>query len=183
MSILAISEFNEIFKAVQARFGAGEPGWSVYVEIRDMPNRLYPETIPDPRAMTVNIRLRESARNDPQQRTYQLAHEAIHCLAPRAKRDTLWFEEGFANWHAVNYPGLPRSYRRRAQAGIKGFLAPTYHAFCKLKPKDAQIAELRKCQPVLDEVEADDIIKYFGATEELAKLLIQRLPKDRPPEM
>jgi hypothetical protein len=184
MSILAISEFNEIFKSIQTRFGAGEPGWKIQqIEIRDITGRLFPETMADLTAKTIKIRLRESTRNDPQQRMYQLAHEAIHCLAPRNRRDTLWFEEGFANWHAVNYPALPRNYRTRAPAGITGLLAPTYHAFCKLNPTDSQLAELRKHQPILDDVKAEDIVKYFGATEELAKVLTQRLPEERPAEM
>jgi hypothetical protein len=183
MSILYVQEFNAIFAVVQKRFGPAEPGWKFQVEARDIPGRLFVETIPNRADKAVTVRLRQSANQYPQQRMYQLAHEAIHCLAPRPRRDTLWIEEGFANWHAVNYPRLPSSYRKEARESIKGFLAPTYHAFLKLKPTDAQIAALRKDQPVLDDVQADDIIKHFGATEELAKQLIQRLPKDRPPEM
>jgi hypothetical protein len=183
MSILYTQEFHAIFDSVQKRFGPSEPGWKIQVEVRDIPGRLFPEIIPDMAVKTVTVRLRESVKQYAQQRMYQLSHEAIHCLAPRARRDTLWFEEGFANWHAVNYPGLPSAYRKEARESIKGFLAPTYHAFLRLKPTDAQIMALRKDQPILDDVKADDIVKHFGASEDLAKELIQRLPKDRPPEM
>jgi hypothetical protein len=42
---------------------------------------------------------------------------------------------------------------------------------------------LRNDQPILDEVSADDIKKHFAASEDLARELVQRLPKNRPPEM
>jgi hypothetical protein len=129
MSILYVQEFNAIFAMVQKRFGPAEPGWKFQVEARDIPGRLFVETIPNPADKTVIVRLRHSANQDPQQRMYQLAHEAIHCLAPRPRRDTLWIEEGFANWHAVNYPGCPAHTAKRPVRALRDFSPPPITRF------------------------------------------------------
>jgi hypothetical protein len=176
-------EFFRIYSLAQKRFGAGEPGWKFNVEARDLVGSDFPEVTCDADTRTVNVRLTKSTEAFPHQQTYQLAHELIHCLTPRGRRDTLWFEEGFANWHAVSFPQLPKSYRTETEKEIIDLLAAPYHSFLRLKPTAGKLLRLRNHRPVLDDVRADDIVTYFGASPQLADELCQRLPTDRPDRM
>jgi hypothetical protein len=174
-------EFKKIFKQTQRLLGSQEPNWKI------MPIQIvgdnYPETTCDAVTREVTIRVTTSTIRHPQQRTYQLTHESVHCLSPRKRSDTLFFEEGLANWYALTHRSLPREYRHEAEQKLDPLLAKPYKLFCALMPTYQQIASLRADCPVLDDVTSELIIKHFSATPELAAQLMERLPKNRPSVM
>jgi hypothetical protein len=59
-------------------------------------------------------------------------------------------------------------------------LAKPYKIFCQLRPTYAKIAALRKDCPGLDEVPTRLIIKHFEAPDQIADLLMERMPEARP---
>jgi hypothetical protein len=175
------SEFQKLFQLAQQRFGPCEPGWIVDSVLVQGSN--FPETTSDLNSHRVLVRITDSARLDSQRRTYQLAHEAVHCLSPRGRRDTLFFEEGLANWFAITLPLLSRQYRKACASSLPKILRGPYEAFCELKPADEQIRALRNDQLVLDDVTPGQIEKHFGARPGLATKLCQRMGLGRPEAM
>jgi hypothetical protein len=171
-------EFKTIFKRTQVELGAAEPNWNIGPIKVGGDN--YPETTCNEATKEVAVRVTESTIKYPLQRSYQLIHESVHCLSPRNKRETLFFEEGLANWYALTHQSLPESYRREAEALLDSLLAKPYKIFCQLRPTYAKIAALRKDCPGLDEVPARLIIKHFEAPDQIADLLMERMPEARP---
>jgi len=174
-------EFKKIFKQTQQLLGPREPSRKI------MPIQIegdnYPETTCDAVTREVTIRVTTSTITYPQQRTYQLRHESVHCLSPRNRPDTLFFEEGLANWYALTHRSLPSEYRQKSEQKLDPLLAKPYKLFCALVPTYQQIAALRTDCPVLDDVTSELIIKHFSAAPELAAQLMERLPKNRPSVM
>jgi hypothetical protein len=174
-------EFKKIFKKTQRLLGPGEPDWKIgpiKIEGED-----HPETTCNDVTKDVIVRVTVSTMTYPQQRTYQLTHESVHCLSPRNRRDTLFFEEGLANWYVLTHPSLPDEFRKDAERILDPFLAKPYKLFCELKPTYGRIAALRADCPGLDDVTPELIIKHFTASPGLAAKLMERLPKDRPAVM
>jgi len=114
-------EFKTIFKQTQADLGKAEPNWNIGPIKVGGDN--YPETTCNEATMEVTVRVTESTIKYPLQRSYQLIHESVHCLSPRNKRETLFFEEGLANWYALTHQSLPESYRKEAEALLDSLLA------------------------------------------------------------
>src|SRR5260370_11579641 len=174
-------EFKKIFKRTQQDLGIAEPNWNIgpiKVEGKD-----HPETTCNEVTRDVIVRVTESTIEHFQQRAYQLIHESVHCLSPRNKRETLFFEEGLANWYTLTHQSLPESYRKEAEKSLDPLLAKPYEIFCELKPTYARVAALRKDCPGLDDVKAHLIIKHFDARQELADRLMERMPTARPKVM
>jgi len=174
-------EFKQIFRETQRLLGKCEPNWTIApIKIE---GQNHPETICNDVTKDVTVRVTVSTITYPEQRTYQLTHESVHCLSPRNRRDTLFFEEGLANWYTLNHAALSEAYRKEAESKLDPLLAKPYKIFCELKPTYARVAALRKDCPGLDNATVDLIIKHFGAPPELATKLVERLPKDRPTVM
>ena len=174
-------EFKKIFKETQRRLGKMEPGWKIgpiKIEGDD-----YPQTTCNEITKCVVVRVTKSTLEYPTRRTYQLTHESVHCLSPRDKSDTLFFEEGLANWYTLTNPALPEEYREESKAILDPLLAKPFQIFCELNPTYQRISALRAECPGLDEVTVELIIKHFGASETLAKRLMDRLPSYRPSVM
>jgi hypothetical protein len=171
-------EFKTIFKQTQAHLGLAEKNWNI------RPIRIegdsYPETICDELTKDVIVRVTQSTIQYPLQRTYQLIHESVHCLSPRDKRDTLFFEEGLANWYALTHLFLPENYRREAEKVLDPLLAKHYKVFYELKPTYAKIAALRHDCPGLDEVTPHLIMQHFETSQDVAERLVERMPVARP---
>ena len=110
-----IQNLTAILRLAEKRFGSRMGGWKINPV--DVAGSSFPETIVDPAGKTVQVRITASTRKYPMQATYQLAHEAIHCLAPVGRRDTIFFEEGLATHFALTYPDIspPDRARRRPQ--------------------------------------------------------------------
>lgn len=174
-------EFTKIFKATQELLGPSEPNWKIGPIKIEGSN--YPETTCDEVTRDVTVRATVSTLADPLQRTYQLTHESVHCLSPRNRRDTLFFEEGMANWYTLTSASLPEDYRRKAARTLEPLLAKPYNLFLQLNPTFQKIVALRKDCLGLDDVTPELIIKSFSTTAALASMLTERLPKDRPEKM
>jgi hypothetical protein len=174
-------EFKTIFKRTQAHLGNAEKNWNIG-PIRVEGNS-YPETICNELTKDVIVRVTQSTIQYPLQRTYQLIHESVHCLSPRNKRDTLFFEEGLANWYALTHQSLPESYRNESEKILDPLLAKPYKVFCKLKPSYTKIAALRNDCPGLDDVTSSLIMKHFGVPQQIADQLMERMSGARPSVM
>lgn len=143
----------------------------------------YPETECDDIARRVTVRVTESTIDDLRQLKYQLTHESVHCLSPRNRRDTLFFEEGLANWYTLTQPSLPQDYRQSSAKVLPQLLAKPYEIFKELNPTYEKIASLRTKCPGLDDVTTELIIEHFAVPREFAEKLMERLPKERPQRM
>lgn len=174
-------EFKQIFQTTRRLLGPSEAGWKIG-PIKIV-GQIYPETTCNEITKYVTVRVTESTFTAPQQRIYQLTHESIHCLSPRNRRDTLFFEEGLANWYTLTSTSLPEDYRKEAERTLDPLLAKPYNLFLELRPTHQQIASLRNDCPGLDDVTLELIINHFTASTELASMLMQRLPLDRPETM
>jgi hypothetical protein len=131
----------------------------------------------DTATKTVRTRITESTKTYPQQATFQLAHEAIHCLAPVER------EEGLANHFSLSFGGLPQNYRTESEKMVPEIFRGPLAAFRKLSPTDDQIRNLRNEQPVFDKFTPELIRQHCGADKNLALELCLRLPFDRPAAM
>jgi hypothetical protein len=140
----------------------------------------YPETFVDTEAGIIQVRITNSAGRDAQKATYQLAHEAIHCIAATGRRDTIYFEEGLANYNALTSRYLDRNYRRRARRTLPGVLRVPLAAFEALKPTDEAIRALRLEQPDFDRLQPHLIERILGVGPDIAASVCQRMPFDRP---
>jgi hypothetical protein len=89
--------FMEILEEAELRFGAREPGREI----------LEPELHADvPRCMFllggILVKLGDSCRGDVPNTVYQMAHEAVHCLAPVDAGAATVLEEGLATKFACD---------------------------------------------------------------------------------
>lgn len=167
-----------ILRSAEKRFGPRVNGWTV--KPVDVAGTSFPETTADTIKSAVQVRITASTNQYPMQAAYQLAHEAIHCLAPAGRRDTIWFEEGLANHFALTYPELSKQYRAEAEAGVPALFVEPLNSFRSLNATDEQIRAVREEQPLFDNLTPELIQKYFSASAELAPKLCNRLPLGRP---
>jgi hypothetical protein len=174
-------EFKKIFSQTQTHLGNAEPDWT-YAPIL-IKGSNHPETTCNPDTRLVQVRVTVSTLNDPMQRSYQLIHESVHCLSPRNRRDTLFFEEGLANWYALTIRSLPESYRQENEGHLVPLLKRPFELFRQLKPSYEKVAALRKDCVGLDDVTEALIEKHFACGKGLATQLMERLPEDRPAVM
>jgi hypothetical protein len=172
---------KRILGLVEGRFGPRNTSWKLRPVLVQGQN--FAQTIVSESDRTITVRLTESTRNHQLQAMYQLAHEAVHCLSPAARFDTLWFEEGLANHHALTFPELPEDYRRDAENTIPALYVEPLAAFRSLNPKDAQIKSLRFTHPDFNSWDATLIKQHFKTTDDLAEKLARRLPTYRPDVM
>src|ERR1700680_1195508 len=94
----------QILKSIEKRVGPRWPGWAIKPVV--VARASFPETTRDAVKHTVQVRITASTTKYPMQAAYQHSHEAIHCLAPACRRDTIWFEEGLANHVALTFPEI-----------------------------------------------------------------------------
>jgi hypothetical protein len=174
-------EFKKIFVMTQKDLGKAESNWKIGpIKVE---GQKHPETSCNEETRSVVVRVTKSTIDHPHQRAYQLIHESVHCLSPRNRRDTLFFEEGLANWYALTHPSLPESYRQANEKILDPLLDKPYKIFCELRPAYAKVVALRNDCTGLDNVTTNLIIKHFGASTELAERLMERMPQERPDVM
>jgi hypothetical protein len=108
---------------------------------------------------------------------YQLWHEAVHCLFPVNRMDTLWFEEGVALRFGLKHtPVLPKQLIDNRKA-LSSPWKDVYKAFKILNPSEAQIREIRERAPgrLLDNVDADIVTNVCNIRYKFCAPLFQRL--------
>ena len=143
----------------------------------------YPETIVDDDARVIRVRITNKVLTWPPEARYQLAHEAIHCIVATGRRETIYFEEGLANHHALTLPGLPRKYRRGAEKRLIEVLRPPLAAFRALNPTDERIRALRAEQQNVDELQPALVARIFEVSPDKATAVCRRMPEGRPRKM
>src|ERR1700730_3173430 len=99
------AELHRILSIAENRFGRRVTGWAMLPVLIE--GQRFPQTLVSEAARTTRVRLTLSTNLYPLQATFQLAHEAIHCLSPAERTDTIWFEEGLANHHSLTFSELP----------------------------------------------------------------------------
>lgn len=145
----------------------------------------YAQTLVDDVAMTVAVKLanpqvfaNEEYRINAA--IYQLWHEAVHCLAPVNRMDTLWFEEGVAIRFCQKKTPVDRRYLVESRKHMTAPWSTVYKKFMQLNPTSAEIRATREIAQgrFFDNITEDIIIQQCGAKGNLATALCKRLPKD-----
>lgn len=159
--------------AAEAQLGPRAPHWGIGpVQIN---NRGFPLTSKGDES-TIVVFVTKRALNEREECTYEVAHEAVHCLSPTFVEETLYFEEAVAVYFSLSF--IP-AHRRPAYLRIlPRWFKRAYNDFRALKAPDpmARVKALREEQPNLDLVDAALLKKYFDASPELATRLCERLP-------
>jgi hypothetical protein len=181
-AIVAFDFDLELSKAIAeaaARYGAADPAFTrcpvVYHE------KSYAQSIVDEKARTISVKLADPtpfrARNRDIEARYELWHEAVHCLAPVNRMDTLWFEEGLAINFALRHSPLTAIQRAANMKALRSPWKEVWIAFTKLDAPDEKIALIheRAEHRRFDSIKEQLIVEIFGAPADLAEQLCQRL--------
>lgn len=166
---------NEIAEA-ESRFGSRVPRWKFRCRYDDQ--RQWPESVPENSGEMI-VYVVKDALSKPSEAKYQLAHEAIHCLAATTTRKTRTFEEGLA----VDFALSRLSPRDRIQSRkvLPAIFKEAYDDFRKLPSINAISAKIKKAReirPGIDDFDEEFIMGQFHASAELAAKLSKRFPED-----
>lgn len=170
---------KELSKAIEyfgKRYGEEDAGFRrLSVAAHD---KKFAQTLVDEKNKTVSVKI--TATTKLAQIKYQLWHEAVHCLAPVQRVDTLWFEEGLAVHSALNAPHMKQAYRSACIVDLRS--TPVWYdpwqSFQKLNATLPQIKRIHELAPQrrFDNITPSLIIEVFGACPTVAHELCQRLP-------
>jgi hypothetical protein len=101
----------------------------------------------------------------------QLAHEAVHCLAPsREKAPRL--EEGVATLLSLEAPGISQDYARKAEAGLPTFYKKALHdvrELLRIEPNG--VFQVRQVEPDFRRLTSKLLQDVLGISPELAERL------------
>jgi hypothetical protein len=173
---------KELSKAVEyfsERYGKEDAGF------RRLPvgthEKNFAQTIVDEKNKTVSVKI--TATTKLAQVKYQLWHEAVHCIAPVQRMDTLWFEEGLAVHSALHAPHMKPAYKLACIADLR----PTpiwydpWQSFRNLNATLPQIKRIHELAPQrrFDNITPSLIVEVFAVCTALADKLCQRLPFSR----
>jgi hypothetical protein len=171
-------ELSEAIAAAAARYGAADPTFTrcpvAYHE------KSYAQTIVDDKARTISVKLADPRRffkdRDSEAR-YELWHDAVHCLAPVNRMDTLWFEEGLAINFALRHSPLNSVQRAANMKALRSPWKEVWFTFKKLDAPDEKIALIheRAEHRLFDSIKEELIVEIFGVPPNLAAELCQRL--------
>jgi hypothetical protein len=149
----------------------------------------FAETILE-RSQSINVHVTKRASIDPQEATYELAHEAVHCIIASGRRDTIFFEEGLATHHALTLNALNRKFRKGAEATLTEVHAKPLFSFRRIiasiptpEKQDDAIRTLRRRFPEIDQITPEAISQIFGVPLDLAQAVCRRMKPDRPSTM
>jgi hypothetical protein len=149
-------------------------------EVLICPDKKYAQTIVNTLNNTITVDITVFRGHKDVQTIYQLAHEAVHCLCPVSRVDTLYLEEGLAISHALNEARkLNRNYAATQRALLQSPWREAFISFQKWPLDLTKIRNLRRQQPFLDLVTPEQIKTFLNASDELANELCQRLPHGR----
>jgi hypothetical protein len=112
---------------------------------------------------------------------YEIWHEAVHCLVPVKRTDTLWFEEGVALHFALKNAPLTSKQRKANREAMASPWREVYEAFKVLNPSNEQIRAIRELAPgrLLDNVTPEMVKEVCKVRFKCYELLFHRLPKTR----
>jgi hypothetical protein len=151
------SRLGTMMLMIEEMFGERDPSYTILgVEFGgDIPMIWYPGN-----RRHVAIRLTTSAASYPQQACYQLAHEAVHLLAPSGGKNANNFEEGVATYFSAFYmraffPNYPNTVDVQSYARAVDLVSP------RLKSDAYCIRRLRTKQPSFSLITPEDLTVEF----------------------
>lgn len=145
-----------------------------------MPSKNYAQTLVDEDKGDLKVSLTTYLTNKNPQTVYQAAHEAVHCLFPVQRMDTLYLEEGLAIEFALNTVGeINHKYAAESLKELRSPWLEAYNSYLKLNPASYKIRKLRIDSPWLDQVTIKQIETHLDASPAVASELVRRLPKSR----
>ena len=152
------------------------PRWKFRCRYDDQ--RQWPESVPENSGEMI-VYVVKDALSKPSEAKYQLAHEAIHCLAATTTRKTRTFEEGLA----VDFALARLSPRDRIQSRkvLPAIFKEAYDDFSKASKyqrDQRKNKEGREIRPRIDDFDEEFIMGQFHASAELAAKLSKRFPED-----
>jgi len=170
-------ELSKAIAEAAARYGAADPTFTrCPVAYHD---KSYAQAIVDDKARTISVKLADPTpfRDRDIEARYELWHEAVHCLAPVNRMDTLWFEEGLATNFALRHSPLTPIRRAANMKALRSPWKEVWIAFKKLEAPDEKIALIRERAEhrQFDSIKEELIVEIFGAQADLAQQLCQRL--------
>lgn len=141
----------------------------------------YAQSVVDTEARTVSVKLADPTPfNDRDlEAKYELWHEAVHCLSPVCRMDTLYFEEGLALRFGLKRSPIAVPQRKAYRDAIRPPWSQAYQAFTKLNPSDEMVRKIRESAEAktFDNVTEEVIMQVCRLRENLARDLCKRLPK------
>ena len=172
-------ELSKAIAEAAARYGAADPTFTrcpvAYHE------KSYAQSIVDVKARTISVKLADPTcfkdRDRDNEARYELWHEAVHCLAPVNRMDTLWFEEGLAINFALRHSPFNPVQRAANMNALRSPWKEVWFAFNKLCAPDEKIALIheRAEHRLFDSIKEELIVEIFGVSADLAAQLCQRL--------
>lgn len=139
----------------------------------------FAETIVDDLSHTITVRVTVTPEENRIQSSYQLAHEAVHCLIASGRRETIWFEEGMAVHFALTESGLPSNYLEAAKSALEDIFRNPFEAFKELGAGSGAVKKFRERYGDVDKIVPSHIKEHFSTSDCLAEKLCRRMPLAR----
>ena len=143
----------------------------------------YAQSLVNQANRTISVKLADPAvfEDKETEARYELWHEAVHCLAPVERMDTLWFEEGIALRFALTHSPLTPIQKMNNRKALREPWNLCCTLLIGLILQTSQIKEIRNlsCNGLFDTVTAELMIKICDAKPKFAHKLCQRLPSNR----
>lgn len=178
---MAIDLDHELKRAID--FAAslyGPPAQTFRLEPVSYHQKNYAQSIVDEHNRTISVRLADPTpfADKDGEATYELWHEAVHCLVPVSRMDTLWFEEGVALRFGLKHAPVASHMKKKYREALKPPWKLVNNAFNRLNATDGQIRMIRERadRGLFDTVTKELIIENCDAKPALAEQLCQRLP-------
>jgi hypothetical protein len=174
MSLDFLAELKAAISAAAAKYGPAEDYRLLPVVFHD---KTFAQLDVNVEARTVQVHLASVASTSEEEPKYELWHEAIHCLAPVRRWDTLWFEEGLATEFALKHTPISHSYKAASEQVMKPPWKDVLAVFRKLKATNTKVRSIREKTKGhrFDEITEEVVVEVFRAPKKLAGELCQRL--------
>jgi len=102
----------------EQRYGQREAFELTTVTVEE--GRKWAQTLVNSANRTIEVRVSVFVNDRDPQTIYQLAHEAVHCLFPVQRLDTIYIEEGLAIRHALDAAkNLDRNYPAKCLVALR----------------------------------------------------------------
>jgi hypothetical protein len=170
-------QLRELVAEAETRFGPREPGWTLLTAYNSDQTICAPCTLSAPDGRVARVILSENAQGDPIRTRFQLAHEAIHCLAPEARADAVNIEEGVATLFSISASGIPARYAQEAEATCAPYYREALADARQLLALNAEAIKLLRAQKSrFHQMTPDLLVSVLGTPLDLATRLCNRRP-------
>jgi hypothetical protein len=170
-------QLRELVAEAEIRFGPHEPGWTLLSAYNSDQAIYTPCTLSAPHLKVARVILSENAQGDPIRTRFQLAHEAIHCLAPEARSDAVNIEEGVATLFSITASGIPAWYAQEAEAMCPSYYREALADVRQLLALNVEAIKLLRAQRLrFHQMTPDLLLSVLGTPLDLATRLCNRRP-------